>query len=212
MGGASYPKPDGERRNRAERQLDWTMLPFEGRAGDPPALPKWRDWTEQTLEWWAELWSTPQATRWDPTGRSMHTMALLHHELMTDAGNASKLSAEMRQHEDRHGLTPKAMLQLRWRVAAPAQAADATATVLSIVPDAPPRPDVAEVPAKRAKKADWVDWAVAWGADRSAAEKLSKAALIREFSSVSAAAPSPVTPGQRPTSKAAQRLRERAHR
>ena len=44
MGGASYPKPDGERRNRAERQLDWTMLPFEGRAGDPPALPKWRDY------------------------------------------------------------------------------------------------------------------------------------------------------------------------
>ena len=75
MGGASYPKPDGERRNRAERQLDWTMLPFEGRAGDPPALPKWRDWTEQTLAWWTELWSTPQATRWDPTGRSLHTMA-----------------------------------------------------------------------------------------------------------------------------------------
>lgn len=211
MGGASYPKPDGERRNRAERQLDWTMLPFEGRAGDPPALPRWREWTEQTLAWWAELWSTPQATRWDTTGRSLHTMALLHHELMTDASNASKLSAEMRQHEDRHGLTPKAMLQLRWRVAAPA-ATVAAAPVLSLVPEAPARPDPEAMPSKRALKAAWVDWAVAWGADRSAAEKLSKPALIREFSSVSPSAPSPVVPVKRSPSKAAQRLRERAHR
>lgn len=208
MGGASYPKPDGERRNRAERQLDWTLLPMEGRQGDPPPLPAWRDWTDQTLSWWAELWSTPQATRWDPSGRSLHTLALLHHELMVDASSSAKISAEMRQHEDRHGLTPKAMQQLRWRVsptAAPAQ----EAKVLSIVP-APPRPDVSAMPSKRAKKAEWVDWAVAWGAERSAAEKLSKAALTREFSSVSPEAPSPAAPGARPRSKAAQRLRERS--
>jgi len=53
---------------------------------------------------------------------------------------------------------------------------------------------------------------VAWGADRAAAEKLSKAKLVAEFSSVSAAAPSPVVPAKRPTSKAAQLLRERTKR
>jgi hypothetical protein len=68
---------------------------------------------------------------------------------------------------------------------------------------------MSEMPSKRAKKADWVEWAVAWGADRAAAEKLKRADLIREFSSVSPAAPSPVVHGQRPKSKAAQRLRER---
>lgn len=207
---ASYPKPDGERRNRAERQLDWTVLPFEGRDGPPPALPQWRDWTDRTLEWWAEMWSTPQAAAWDQSGRSMHTLALLHHELMTDTGNAAKISAEMRQHEDRHGLTPKAMLQLRWRIGAPKE--EPAARVLELVPPAPARPDVSSMPSKRARKAEWVDWAVAWGADRSAAEKLSKAHLIREFSSVSAEAPSPVVAGKRPASKAAQRLRERTGR
>ena len=209
MGGASYPKADGERRNRAERQLDWSLLPMEGRAGDPPELPGWREWTLQTRDWWAALWSTPQATMWDQTGRSMHTLALLHHELMVDASSSPKLSAEMRQHEDRHGLTPKAMLQLRWRVSTtPATPVPDTANVLHLVP----RPDQSEMPGKRSKKAEWVAWAVAWGADRSAAEKLTKAALIREFSSVSPAAPSPVVAGQRPRSKAAQRLRERSGR
>lgn len=210
MGGASYPKPDGERRNRAERQLDWTVLPFEGRAGDPPALPGWREWTEQTLTWWAELWSTPQAAAWDQTGRSMHTLALLHHEMMVDGGSAAKIAAEMRQHEDRHGLTPKAMAQLRWRVASePAQGATA-APVLNLVP--PARPDPSGVPSKRAKKAEWVDWACEWGAERSAAERLSKAHLIREFSSIATTAPSPVVAGARPRSKAAQRLKERTVR
>ena len=214
-GGGRYPNPEGERRNRAERQFDWTVLPAEGREGPPPELPAWRPWTQATLDWWAELWATPESTQWDQTGRSLQAYAILHHELMLDADRepkdrkAASISAEMRQHEDRHGLSVKAKLQLRWRVSA---TATPSATVLELVPAPPARPDVAEVPAKRAKKAEWVDWAVAWGADRSAAEKLSKAALIREFSSVSAAAPSPVTPGQRPTSKAAQRLRERAHR
>jgi hypothetical protein len=209
MGGASYPKGDGERRNRAERQFDWSVLPMEGRDGPPPALPAWREWTSQTLAWWAELWATPQATMWDQSGRSMHTLALLHHELMTDASNAAKVSAEMRQHEDRHGLTPKAMLQLRWRISSqPAVAAPGEGKVIHLVP----RPDPADMPGKRARKADWVAWAVAWGADRSAAEKLTKAQLVREFSSVSPSAPSPAVPGKRPASKAAQRLQERTRR
>lgn len=215
-GGGRYPNPDGERRNRAERQFDWTVLPAEGRAGPAPALPKWRPWTEATLAWWAELWATPQATKWDQSGRSLHTLALLHHELMLDAlrepkdRKAPSISAEMRQHEDRHGLSDKALLQLRWRISStPVDgAAQQAGKVIHLVP----RPDPADLPGKRARKADWVEWAVAWGADRSAASKLTKAQLVREFSSVSPEAPSPATPGRRPPSKAAQRLRERSQR
>lgn len=215
-GGGRYPNPDGERRNRAERQFDWTVLPFDGRQGPAPELPKWRQWTQATLEWWSQLWSTPQATMWDPSGRSLHALALLHHELMLDEirddgapSRAPSITGEMRQHEDRHGLTPKAMLQLRWRVAS---SLSEGAKVLELVHDAPPRPDAADMPSKRALKGAWVEWAVSWGADRAAAEKLTKADLIREFSSVGAAVPSPALPGPRPTSKAAQRLRDRSRR
>lgn len=212
-GGGRYPNPDGERRNRAPQQFDWTVLPLEGRAGPAPELPAWRAWTDRTLAWWAKLWSTPQATMWDPSGRSLHTLALLHHDLMLDElreqPRAASLSAEMRQHEDRHGLTPKAMLQLRWRVST-APAADAP--VFTLVPAGPPRPDVSEMPSKRAKKGAWVTWAVAWGADPAAAAKLTKPALIREFSSVAASAAAPAVPGARSPSAAVQRLRDRQRR
>lgn len=213
-----YPNPDDQRRNRNERAFDWTVLPIEGRQGPPPALPEWRPWTEATRVWWAELWSTPQAAMWDPSGRSLHALALLHHELMLDqfaeVKRAHSITAEMRAHEDRHGLTPKAMLQLRWKVSA--TPTDGSGKVLSIVPRAVAdrveqgRPDAGQVPAKRARKEAWIDWAVAWGADRAAAELLSKPDLIREFSSVAATAPSPAVPGPRPSSRAADRLRAHA--
>lgn len=213
-----YPNPDGQRRNRNERSFDWTVLPLEGRQGPPPVLPAWRPWTEETRVWWAELWSTPQAAMWDQTGRSMHALALLHHELMLDqyaeTKRAHSITAEMRAHEDRHGLTPKAMLQLRWKVSS--TPSDGSGKVLSIVPREVAdrvearRPDPDRMPSKRDRKVAWVDWAVAWGADRAAAELLSKADLIREFSSVAATAPSPAVPGPRPTSRAADRLRAHA--
>lgn len=52
---------------------------------------------------------------WDPSGLSLHAAARLHERIVMD-GTAAPLEAELRQHYDRHGLSPKAMLQLRWRV------------------------------------------------------------------------------------------------
>ena len=219
-----YPNPDGERRNRNERQFDWATLPLEGRQGPPPALPDLRLWTAATERWWAELWATPQAVMWDPSGRSLHTLALLHHQLMLDstlppaATRAASISAEMRQHEDRHGLTPKSLLQLRWRVST--TPSDGSGKVLQLVPHevakrvADGRPDPALMPAKRASKGAWCDWAVVCGWERSTAEKLTKAELIKRLSSIApnpAASPGPA-PSPRPVSAAAQRLRDHAAR
>lgn len=215
-----YPKDDDSRRNRNERAFDWTVLPLEGRPGPAPALPSWREWTDATLDWWAELWARPQAVMWDQSGRSLHALALLHHEMMMDPfrkeSRLPSITAEMRQHEDRHGLTPKAMLQLRWRVSS--TPTDGSGKVLSIVPRdvaervAAGRPDPAQVPSKRAKKSAWVEWAVSWGADRKAAELLSKTTLIEQFSSVASTGPSPAAPGPRPGSRAADRLRRHAEK
>jgi hypothetical protein len=218
-GGGRYPNPDGERRNRAERAFDWTTLPLEGRPGPAPALPALRAWDDQTLLWWAALWATPQAVMWDNTGRTLHTLALLHHQLMLDkdlpgvASKAASIAAEMRQHEDRHGLTPKAMLQLRWRVST--TPADGSGKVLHLVPRevaervAQNRPDPALMPAKRAPKSEWVDWAVMCGLERSTADKLSKPKLIAELSSIAGPdATQTPPPLERPLSRAAQRVRD----
>lgn len=48
--------------------------------------------------------------------------------------------------------------------------------------DAPPKPrDPDDPPAKSANKPDWVDYAVAQGADRDEAEKLTKDELIETY-------------------------------
>lgn len=127
---ASYPKPDAERRTRHQQEFGWTDLPAAGRQGPPPPMPDTEDYSE-LADWWADLWSSPQAVAWDQSGRTLH--GLLHarwlltetevvvrngHELAVAAAPRAALLSEMRQIEDRHGLNPKAMMQLRWRIVA----------------------------------------------------------------------------------------------
>jgi hypothetical protein len=113
----AIPKPDGQKVHRNPVAFDWTLLPAAGRAGRPPKLPTGlRDWTKATRAAWADLWSSPQATAWDQSGRTLHTWAALHHDLVMDERATASISAEMRQHEDRHGLNPAALLRLRWRI------------------------------------------------------------------------------------------------
>lgn len=115
MPGASYPKADSERRNRNAPAFGWTDLPATS-AVPVPDLPPGREWPSSTRAAWAELWTKPQASQWDPSGFTLHRWAWLHADLVLGKGAAGPLSGEMRQIEDRHGLSPKAMLQLRWRI------------------------------------------------------------------------------------------------
>lgn len=109
-------KPDGQKVTRTKPAFDWINLPATGRVGAPPRLPALRPWTKATRDAWKSVWSSPQATQWDQSGRTMWVWAVLHHDLVVGDRAAASVSAELRQHEDRHGLNPKAMLQLRWRV------------------------------------------------------------------------------------------------
>lgn len=113
---ASYPKPDGQKVNRVEPKHGWVNLPAAGRDGPPPRLPGWRQWQPATRVWWKALWAKPQATQWQQDGSTLVVLACLYDDLIAQRSDATKVSTEMRQHEDRHGLNPKAMLQLLWRV------------------------------------------------------------------------------------------------
>src|SRR5947207_8606335 len=115
MPGAAYPKPDDQKVNRVQPKFGWTELP-EHREGAAPKLPAWRQWQSASKKWWAELWRKPQATQWEQDGSTLWTLACLYDDMIAGRAEAARVSAEMRQHEDRHGLNPKAMLQLRWRL------------------------------------------------------------------------------------------------
>jgi hypothetical protein len=114
--GASYPKPDDQRVNRNAPAFGWRDLPVAGRVGPVPKLPAWRKWDPATKRWWTVLWRKPQAVMWEQDGSSLVALACLWDDLVKGAAAVDRVSAEIRQHEATHGLNPKAMLQLRWRV------------------------------------------------------------------------------------------------
>jgi hypothetical protein len=110
------PKPHDQRRRRNKTSYTGTDLPTSGRSQPAPKLPEWRSWDPRTRKSWRTMWKSPQATQWDPSGISLWTYAHLVDLLVTAKYPAHRLSPELRAHEDRHGLNPKAMATLRWRV------------------------------------------------------------------------------------------------
>jgi hypothetical protein len=62
-----------------------------------------------------------QAVMWELSVSTLHSWAAIHAEITRalEAGKAPKaaLYAELRQHEHRHGVSPRAMQMLRWRIA-----------------------------------------------------------------------------------------------
>jgi len=111
------PKHPSERRRR-NATVPMTRLPAEGRRGDPPEWPLAGP-RKRELAIWAELWSTPQAVVWERLGwfRPVARYARLLYEVEKPGATAARL-AEARQMEDRLGLSPMAMLRLRWEVVA----------------------------------------------------------------------------------------------
>ncbi len=123
-GNGPSPNPDARRRQTHPNSstFGWVELPSEGRQGPPPDLPEPAPWLAKLDGWpvatraeWKRLWSTPQASQWDPTGISLHQWATQHAFTQINGPTAAGL-AELRQIEDRHGLSPRALIQLRWRI------------------------------------------------------------------------------------------------
>ena len=108
------PKRGARRRNA---RPEWRSLPAQGRSGDPPAFPL-GDPSVEALALWLDLWRTPQATAWEALSWTRvvarYTLLVLDAE-KPDATGA--LLAEVRQLEDRLGLSPMAMKRLQWEIA-----------------------------------------------------------------------------------------------
>lgn len=112
------PKPPGQRVRRNRDQKQWRGLPAEGRRGKAPTLPAKRPaWLRATREWWTTIWASPMATAWLPADVPVliRLARMVERELRGEAVVAEL--AEMRQLEDRFGLSPRARRLLQWEVA-----------------------------------------------------------------------------------------------
>jgi len=111
------PKPASQRR-RTNATIATTQLPAEGRQGEPPAWPLAASaaYDEQT---WRDLWSSPQAVAWERLGIGCIRMVARYVVLLAEAEvGEPKAAMEVRQLEDRLGLSPMAMRRLLWEIAA----------------------------------------------------------------------------------------------
>jgi hypothetical protein len=97
----------------------FTPLPAAGCTLPVPEMPPRGEdlgWSDSDRVRWEELWQSPQATMWDDTARGTVALLLVY-EAAVLAGTASAWQAqEARYAGEALGLTPRAMVQLGWRI------------------------------------------------------------------------------------------------
>lgn len=109
LGTGRIPNPDLDRR---ERHYKFTKIPADPNTAEPPELQ--HEHTERGQRQWARWWSTPMSRMWGPFDSDALERLLLMYEGYW-AGEQVPF-AEIRQLEDRYGLTPASRARLCWQV------------------------------------------------------------------------------------------------
>jgi hypothetical protein len=106
------PKPPGQRVRRNVDQKQWVTLPAAKPFKRPPTCPT--RWSPATKKWWKLIWESPMAAVWLES--DIHALTRLGNliELQAKGKISAIMVGEIRQIEDRFGLSPKSrrMLQL----------------------------------------------------------------------------------------------------
>jgi hypothetical protein len=116
------PPPKEGARNPRNGRIDGfaasaQRLPRSGRKGKAPAWPLPDKATAAEAHAWRYVWKLPQAVAWERMN-SERTVARYCIVLAASEqpGASGAILAEVRQMEDRLGLSPMALLRLRWTI------------------------------------------------------------------------------------------------
>ncbi len=116
MPGMGPPPKHPSQRRRTNATIALTQLPAEGRHGHPPDWPLPRPNAAERAVW-EELWTTPQSVQWEKLGWTRAVARYCRSLVEAEKRDAAaSLLGEVRQMEDRLGLTPMSMLRLRWEI------------------------------------------------------------------------------------------------
>lgn len=127
---AGMGKPPSENARHRNPTLDSTAmkLPASGRKGAPPKWPLPGKPSADEAAAWKQAWTTPQAVGWERLGWARPVARYVRCLVAAEVpGAPAALLGEVRQMEDRLGLSPMALLRLRWSVVAD-ELADGTPT------------------------------------------------------------------------------------
>lgn len=118
------PLPNPERRRVNAPTIPTTDLPAGGFDGPVPSCPYRLG--DRGRAWWKWAWRTPQAAAWGSSMAYVVARRAVLEDSLKDEFAVATLR-EMRELDDRLGLTPKSMAQLRWKI---------VAAVADVVPEA----------------------------------------------------------------------------
>lgn len=112
------PAPNPYSRRSQKSNSGITTLPAEGYDGPVPDWPLLNDPSDAELGLWASLWGKPQAVVWARDGSERVVARYVMVTILAEdpSSPSAALLAEVRQMEDRLGLSPMAMKRLMWEV------------------------------------------------------------------------------------------------
>jgi len=114
---AGPPPKDPTQRRRRNATPGFEQLDPDGRTAPAPGWP-FPPASEAEIAKWGELWSLPQAVKWEEQHAedivALYVRALIAVTQDLDA----KLMNEVRQLDNKLGISPLAMRNMRWEVAA----------------------------------------------------------------------------------------------
>jgi hypothetical protein len=110
---APPPKPPGQRVRRNTDQKKWKTLPA-AKTFKRPVAP--RGWSASTKNWWKLIWESPMAAIWLESDVPALTRLGNLLELQAKGKISAIMVGEIRQIEDRFGLSPKSRHMLQWYI------------------------------------------------------------------------------------------------
>lgn len=120
MPGPPPKLPEERRRRNVPAGGEWRTLPSEPYEGDKPRMP--RGLCDQAQRTWKQWWSSPVAHELganEATWTALERLILLinvYYDKIREGEDPTRILAEIRQQEDRFGLTPKGLQNLRLRL------------------------------------------------------------------------------------------------
>lgn len=114
-------------RARANRASTAAVLPQRVERKSLPALPAEREWSDQTVAWWRQLWSAPMSAEYhESDSTQLVVLAYLMDDFFTAESRTMRMNiaAEIRQQRAAFGMTPYDRRRLEWTIESAEEAKD----------------------------------------------------------------------------------------
>ena len=95
---------------------EFVSIPATGYTGSVPGWPLDTEPARAELDMWQQLWTTPQATMWATMSIERVIARYVMVTCLAEETQQAGLLTEVRQLEDRLGLTPLSLQKLQWKI------------------------------------------------------------------------------------------------